>query len=176
MAGVIPTSHMPISVYFMLVWTAHVVAALFHLQALLELRRFLAQPSRERRTLSRRERIPFAKAVLSLTAQIALVTILAVTTECLLLSHLSGGATASAVVCPILIGCSIVVVQGLLCRFTSTAMMWDAEAERKAELAALCRPKGMPNKDWYVTVLMGRVSAGVELVIPTPSNPSYRAS
>ena len=112
----------------MLMWTAHVVAALFHVQALLELRKFLAQPSRERgsRTLSRRERIPFAKAVLSFTGQITLLTILAVTTECLLFSHLSGGATASAVVCPVWIGCSVVLVQGLMCRFTSTAVMWDA--------------------------------------------------
>ena len=128
MANLITVGAMPISVYFMLVWTAHTIAALFHVQALLELRRFLAQPSRERgsRTLSRRERIPFAKAVLSFTARIAILTILAVTTECLLLSHLSGGAAASAVVCPIWVGCAIVLVQGLLCRFTSTAMMFDA--------------------------------------------------
>ena len=52
-----------------------------------------------------------------------------------------------------------------------------AEAQVKAQQAALLRPSGMPNKEWYVTVLnMGRQAAlDVSMVLPVPSNPSYRA-
>ena len=52
-----------------------------------------------------------------------------------------------------------------------------AEAEVKAKQAAHVRPSGMPNKEWYVTVLnMGRQAAlDVSMVLPVPSNPSYRA-
>jgi len=118
----------PVSLYFLLTWSGHGVAVLFHVQALLELRRFLQRPPRERgvKMMSRRERIPFAKAVLGLSVQVAAFTALFLTFEILLYNHLRGHVNCAAVVAPIWIGCTVLLVQGVMCRFASTGMMWDA--------------------------------------------------
>lgn len=114
-------------------WIGHLLAAAWHVRAVVLLHGFLygRTPSilrqRSIRALSRREKLPFARSFIMISAQLMIIAGLVVAFDVSLFLRLSGaygpGPSAASVLMPLIILTVLTILNGILCRGTSALKM-----------------------------------------------------